>query len=172
MSENRNETTRRRFLQSGAVLAILGWVGCGDGASPTDPDPTPTPPPIDPDPPTTGETPPGVEVKMSAQLKQVGGTQEVKDAAVLMELGTDNNGRGNETILLARVSEEEVAANTALCTHAQCVSAYNANRERLECPCHGSQFGLDGQVIVGPANRPLLNFKATIHEDSVFLEKA
>lgn len=171
MSENRNETTRRRFLRSGAVLAVLGWVGCGDSGSPTDPDPTPQPP-TDPDPPTNGGTPPGVEVKMSAALKQVGGTQEVKDPAVLKALGTDHNGFGNEAILLARVSEDEVAANTALCTHMLCANSYNANQKRLECPCHGSQFALDGQVLVGPANRPLLNFKATIHEESVFLEKA
>lgn len=166
-----NKTTRRRFLRNGALLAVLGWVGCGDESSPTDPNPTPRPP-TDPNPPTNGETPEGVKVEMSAALKQVGGTQEVKDADILKALGTDNNGFGNEPILLARVAEEEVAANTSLCTHMLCANEYNANQERLECPCHGSQFGLDGQALVGPANRPLMNFKATIHEDSVFLEKA
>ena len=109
---------------------------------------------------------------MSAALKQVGGTQEVRDPDILKALETDNNGFGNEPILLARVAEDEVAANTSLCTHMLCTNKYNANRKRLECPCHGSLFGMDGKVIVGPAKQPLMNFKAAIHEDSVFLEEA
>lgn len=41
----------------------------------------------------------------------------------------------------------------ARCTHAGCALAVKDGR--LECPCHGSQFALDGSVVRGPAVEPL-----------------
>ena len=104
---------------------------------------------------------------------EVGGTQTIDDANILAQLHSDNqNGRGNEPVLLVRVSEDEVAANTTLCTHAQCATAFNENQQTLNCPCHGSQFNMDGSVRQGPAGRALLNFKTEIKDDSVFIEPA
>lgn len=42
----------------------------------------------------------------------------------------------------------------ARCTHAGCTLPSVADG-RLDCPCHGSQFGLDGAVLRGPALAPL-----------------
>jgi Rieske Fe-S protein len=36
-----------------------------------------------------------------------------------------------------------------ICTHMGCT--LNLNKDKLECPCHGSTFDLDGKVITGPA---------------------
>jgi Rieske Fe-S protein len=47
------------------------------------------------------------------------------------------------------------AATEALCTHLGCLVTVNAAQGRLDCPCHGSRFALDGSVLVGPAARPL-----------------
>lgn len=40
------------------------------------------------------------------------------------------------------------------CTHAGCKVAVGADGT-LDCPCHGSRFGLDGAVLRGPAVTPL-----------------
>jgi Rieske Fe-S protein len=42
----------------------------------------------------------------------------------------------------------------ARCTHAGCVLP-SVTGATLDCPCHGSRFGLDGAVLRGPAVAPL-----------------
>ncbi len=45
-------------------------------------------------------------------------------------------------------------AFVARCTHAGCKLASVTDGE-LDCPCHGSRFGLNGTVLRGPAVTPL-----------------
>lgn len=42
----------------------------------------------------------------------------------------------------------------ARCTHAGCKLS-TVTDGTLDCPCHGSRFGLDGAVLRGPAVTPL-----------------
>lgn len=42
----------------------------------------------------------------------------------------------------------------ARCTHAGCALSRVMDGAAL-CPCHGSTFGLDGEVLRGPATEPL-----------------
>ncbi|MCX2930546.1 Rieske (2Fe-2S) protein [Mycobacterium sp. CVI_P3] len=42
----------------------------------------------------------------------------------------------------------------ARCTHAGC-KLPSVTGATLDCPCHGSRFGLDGAVLRGPAMAPL-----------------
>jgi nitrite reductase/ring-hydroxylating ferredoxin subunit len=46
-------------------------------------------------------------------------------------------------------------ALSAVCTHLGCTVNRAPNGEGFQCPCHGSRFGGDGNVIEGPAPRPL-----------------
>ena len=44
---------------------------------------------------------------------------------------------------------------SAACTHAGCVVHWNGFERCWDCPCHGSQFSPDGEVLNGPASAPL-----------------
>jgi nitrite reductase/ring-hydroxylating ferredoxin subunit len=45
--------------------------------------------------------------------------------------------------------------HSAVCTHAGCVVHWNGFERCWDCPCHGSQFATDGQVLNGPAAKAL-----------------
>jgi glycine/D-amino acid oxidase-like deaminating enzyme/nitrite reductase/ring-hydroxylating ferredoxin subunit len=46
-------------------------------------------------------------------------------------------------------------AVSAVCTHMGCLVKFNEAERSWDCPCHGSRFGVDGQVLDGPAITPL-----------------
>jgi cytochrome b6-f complex iron-sulfur subunit len=48
-----------------------------------------------------------------------------------------------------------------------CVVAYSAGENKINCPCHGSQFDLDGHVVHGPAPHPLEAYAATLEAERI-----
>jgi cytochrome b6-f complex iron-sulfur subunit len=46
-------------------------------------------------------------------------------------------------------------AMSAVCTHLGCMTVWKQDAGVIACPCHGSNFRVDGTVIGGPAPRPL-----------------
>lgn len=72
---------------------------------------------------------------------------------------------GGKPIAAYRGEDGEVRAVSALCTHAGCVVHWNGFEGCWDCPCHGSQFDVDGKVLNGPAVKPLAAADlATEHE--------
>lgn len=59
-------------------------------------------------------------------------------------------------------SPEGFRALSAVCTHLGCVTRYDPGKNIIACPCHGSRFALDGEVIAGPAPVPLPTFQMTV----------
>lgn len=54
-----------------------------------------------------------------------------------------------------RDDEGELHLLSARCPHMGCLVAWNPAERSWDCPCHGSRFGTDGEVITGPATIPL-----------------
>jgi len=57
----------------------------------------------------------------------------------------------------------EFAAYSLTCTHLGCM--VEEDGEAFSCPCHGSRFDKDGNVLRGPAQKPLEKLRLEILED-------
>jgi len=41
------------------------------------------------------------------------------------------------------------------CTHLKCTVKWNQTERSWDCPCHGARYSVNGEVLTGPADRPL-----------------
>jgi len=67
---------------------------------------------------------------------------------------------GNVPGILYAASDGSLKAISALCTHQGCTVRWQSLDKPLICPCHGSEFELDGKVEKGPATNPLPTYAA------------
>ena len=63
--------------------------------------------------------------------------------------------RGKEKIAVWKSPEGKAHALSASCTHMGCTVTWNNADLTWDCPCHGSMFSCNGQVIHGPATKAL-----------------
>jgi len=54
-----------------------------------------------------------------------------------------------------RDDDGRLHAVSTRCTHLGCQVAWNAAERSWDCPCHGSRFTPDGEILNGPATTPL-----------------
>jgi cytochrome b6-f complex iron-sulfur subunit len=73
---------------------------------------------------------------------------------------TPSAGMDGAPILIVRKGPRQFVALSMLCTHEGC-PLNPPVRGIITCPCHGSQFELDGRVHRGPAQLALLRYDAT-----------
>jgi cytochrome b6-f complex iron-sulfur subunit len=53
-------------------------------------------------------------------------------------------------------------ALSAVCAHLGCLTRFDKQANGFVCPCHGSQYSQDGQVIGGPAPRGLTRVEVSV----------
>jgi glycine/D-amino acid oxidase-like deaminating enzyme/nitrite reductase/ring-hydroxylating ferredoxin subunit len=54
-----------------------------------------------------------------------------------------------------RDKEGRTSTVSAVCTHMGCIVHWNQGEATWDCPCHGSRFHPNGEVLAGPAESPL-----------------
>lgn len=63
-----------------------------------------------------------------------------------------------------RDAEGLLHERSATCTHLGCVVGWNAVERSWDCPCHGSRFSVDGDVLNAPATEPLARVESREQE--------
>jgi cytochrome b6-f complex iron-sulfur subunit len=94
-----------------------------------------------------------ISLAENPELTEIGGI-------LLFTLGS------GQTFFVMRVSETELRALTAICTHQSCTVEWDTS-EKFVCPCHGSQFDATGAVLRGPAATPLRTFNTMLAGDTL-----
>ena len=72
-------------------------------------------------------------------------------------------------LMIVQPTRGKFSAYSAICTHAGC-EVSRATAEAIICTCHGSEFSTaNGNVLAGPAGRPLRNFTIVERSGMLFL---
>jgi cytochrome b6-f complex iron-sulfur subunit len=139
----------RRLLLQGIGVAAVGLVvlGCGQSGS--------------------SEATASTTACGSATCIDLGDPANAKLAAVGGAMLVDT---ANDTVMVIRTSATEVIALSAICTHSGCSMDFDASRNLLTCPCHGSEFDESGAVTRGPANRALRVYTASLAGNVITLQ--
>jgi cytochrome b6-f complex iron-sulfur subunit len=104
--------------------------------------------------PATQKTPAGLTVVGSVSDLDKNGYLQTKEVAVIRN--PDN-------------TQKLIAVNPK-CTHQGCDVKWVAGDKKYACPCHGSNFDANGEVLNGPATKPLAAYPAKIVGTQVLVE--
>ena len=154
MSDTIISVTRRRFcagacqVASGATIATL-FSACGGDSSPT------------------GPSSPASALNRVAGRFTGSGVQATVSGSPLTDVGGAALVESNAGVfLVARTSASAFTAIEAVCTHEGCTIT-GAAGDIYVCPCHGSRYNRDGQVVNGPAKSSLRKYATTFTDGVV-----
>jgi menaquinol-cytochrome c reductase iron-sulfur subunit len=74
-----------------------------------------------------------------------------------------------QTAWIVKQSDGKLVAFSPWCTHLGCAYRWDAERNEFACPCHGSFFWKNGDVIAGPAPRPLDRYEIRLTGNRIWL---
>jgi cytochrome b6-f complex iron-sulfur subunit len=104
--------------------------------------------------------------KISKDWETIGTSGELDKSSQLL---VPNSPVGS-VLVVGKSSGSNLIAVNPTCTHKGCTVAWKAEAKKFACPCHGSEFGIDGKVQKGPASRPLNTYAVKIEGDSVLVK--
>lgn len=71
-------------------------------------------------------------------------------------------------LVVVHLQQNEFIALSPICTHRGCT--VRKMREGFECPCHGSRYDRYGQVVNGPATRPLTSYPVEFQGSELLIQ--
>ena len=69
-----------------------------------------------------------------------------------------------QKVFIVRAREGYFYALSAVCTHLGCITNWKAEDGLVACPCHGSKFDREGNVVEGPAPTPLPRYAMSLDD--------
>ncbi len=77
--------------------------------------------------------------------------------------------RQEDLCLLIHLSQGQFVAYSRRCTHLSCPVDYQAQNNRIFCPCHNGAFNEEtGAVLQGPPRRPLPKIVLEVRGDEIY----
>lgn len=73
------------------------------------------------------------------------------------------------TAWVVKHPDDSVVAYGPQCTHLGCAYHWDEAKHEFLCPCHNSIFGIDGNVVAGPAPRPLDRYDVKVDGNKLFV---
>jgi menaquinol-cytochrome c reductase iron-sulfur subunit len=98
--------------------------------------------------------PPNQPVEMAFRRNRVDGWKTMSEKVTAWVVKTPGGG---------------VAAYGPQCTHLGCAHHWDEARNQFVCPCHNSLFSIDGNVVSGPAPRPLDRYETKIEGNKLLV---
>lgn len=71
-------------------------------------------------------------------------------------------------IVVRRLADHSLTAVSTVCTHAGC--EVRVLPDAFQCPCHGSEYDVTGEVMEGPAAKALQKFAITENQDMITIK--
>jgi cytochrome b6-f complex iron-sulfur subunit len=82
------------------------------------------------------------------------------------ELAAIGAAKVNGSVIVVRVADGNASTSfvalSLICTHQGCAVKYDESSDKFKCPCHGSEFAINGAVLQGPAADPLKKYTVTV----------
>ncbi len=72
---------------------------------------------------------------------------------------------GSEPVIVIKLSDTNIRAFSAVCTHLACIVEYHKTKRDIFCNCHNGEYDLQGRNIAGPPPRPLTRYTVHIVEN-------
>lgn len=163
--------TRRGVLAGVGLVGLAGAItACGAASSST----SPAAPASTAASPTGASSASATASASASSASSAAGSSSSAAADALASTAQIPVGSGmifaSQKVVVTQPTAGEFKAFSAVCTHMGCIVNQISNGT-IDCPCHGSQYSIaTGDVVAGPAPRPLPAQQIKVAGGSVFLE--